>query len=137
MISLTVAQYWKRSVSSIMLSSPAYKHFFVGGAGHAQRCFVGWQMTKYTDPQVHASVKMNTGENSPVLAVDFSTLGSFFEENSVVIAWMESYAMGIHAFIDRIHSAGLKAFFFVDMIVLPLKVIGKYHLKETLQFINE
>ena len=91
---------------------------------------VGWQMTKYADPQVLASLnytaKMSTGENSPVLAVNFSTLGSFFEENSVELAWMESYAMGIDAFIDRIHSAGLKAFFFVDMIVLPLKVIDHY-----------
>ena len=34
--------------------------------------------------------------------------------------------MGINAFIERIHSAGLKVFFFVDMIVLPLKVIDNY-----------
>lgn len=91
---------------------------------------VGWQMTKYADPQVLASLnytaKMSTGENSPVLAVNFSTLSSFFTENSVELAWMESYAMGIDAFIDRIHSAGLKAFFFVDMIVLPLKIIDHY-----------
>ena len=91
---------------------------------------VGWQRTKYADPQVLASLnytaKMSTGENSPVLAVNFSTLGSFFEENSVELAWMESFAMGIDAFIDRIHSAGLKAFFFVDMIVLPLKIIDHY-----------
>ena len=91
---------------------------------------VGWQMTKYADPQVLASLnytaKMSTGENSPVLAINFSTIGSFFEENSVELAWMESYALGIDAFIERIHSAGLKAFFFVDMIVLPLKVIDHY-----------
>ena len=91
---------------------------------------VGWQMTKYADPQVLASLnytaKMSTGENSPVLAVNFSTLGDFFADNSVELAWMESYAIGIDAFIDRIHSAGIKAFFFVDMIVLPLKVIDHY-----------
>ena len=34
--------------------------------------------------------------------------------------------MGIDAFIDRIHSAGLKAFFFIDMIVLPVKIIDHY-----------
>ena len=34
--------------------------------------------------------------------------------------------MGIDAFIERIKSAGLKAFFFVDMIVLPVKVIDHY-----------
>ena len=43
---------------------------------------VGWQMTKYADPQVLASLnytaKMSIGENSPILAVNFSTLGSFF-----------------------------------------------------------
>ena len=91
----------------------------------------GWQMSKYSDPQVLASLnftgKVSTGENSPLLAVNFSTLGfNFFEENSVELAWMESYALGIDAFIERIHSAGLKAFFFVDMIVLPLKVIDHY-----------
>ena len=90
----------------------------------------GWQMTKYSDPKVLASLnftgKVSTGENSPLLAVNFSTLGDFFETNSVELAWMESYAMGIDSFIERIHSAGLKAFFFVDMIVLPLKVIDHY-----------
>ena len=90
----------------------------------------GWQMTKYSDPMVLASLnytgKVSTGENSPFLAVNFSTLGNFFEENSVELAWMESYAMGIDAFIERIKSAGLKAFFFVDMIVLPVKVIDHY-----------
>ena len=64
--------------------------------------------------------------NEPALAVNFSTLESFFEENSIELAWMESYALGINAFIERIHSAGLKVFFFVDMIVLPLKVIDNY-----------
>ena len=87
----------------------------------------GWQMTKYSDPMVLASLnytgKVSTGENSPFLAVNFSTLGNFFEEE---LAWMESYAMGIDAFIERIKSAGLKAFFFVDMIVLPVKVIDHY-----------
>ena len=91
---------------------------------------VGWQMTKYADPQVLASLnytaKMSMGENSPVLAVNFSSLGSFFEENSVELAWMESYALDRDTFIEYIHSAGLKAFFFVDMIVLPLKVIDHY-----------
>ena len=42
----------------------------------------GWQMTKYSDPQVLASLnftgKVSTGENSPFLAVNFSTLGDFF-----------------------------------------------------------
>ena len=51
---------------------------------------VGWQMTKYVDPQVLASLnytaKMSTGENSPVLTINFSTLGSFLEENSVELA---------------------------------------------------
>ena len=60
--------------------------------------------------------------SEPVLAVNFSTLESFFEENSIELAWMESYALGINAFIERIHSAGLK----VCMIVLPLKVIDNY-----------
>ena len=94
---------------------------------------VGWQVSKYTDPQMLASLnytaKMSTGENSPVLSLNFSTLGNFFEENSVELAWMESYAIGIDSFIERIHSVGLKAFFFVDIIILvtlPLKVIDHY-----------
>ena len=70
----------------------------------------GWQMTKYADPHVLASLnytgKVSTGENSPLLAVNFSTLGNLFGNDSVELAWMESYAMGIEAFIERIKSAG-------------------------------
>ena len=53
----------------------------------------GWQTTKYSDPMVFASLnytgKVSTGENSPFLVVNFSTLGNFFEENSVELASLD------------------------------------------------
>ena len=57
------------------------------------------------------------------MAVDFHTLGDFFPAGSAARAWLDAYKVGVHAFVDRATTAGLQAYFFVDLLVFPTAVL--------------
>jgi len=60
-------------------------------------------------------------------AVDFHTTGQdFFPAGSPQRRWLDAYARGVDRFLARATAAGLKAYFFVDMIVLPTFVLAAY-----------
>jgi hypothetical protein len=68
-----------------------------------------------------------TGEMSGTQAVDFHTLGhDFFPAGSAQRLWLDAYAKGVGRFVKRAKAQGLKAYFFVDLIVLPTFVLDAW-----------
>ena len=89
---------------------------------------VGWEQSKYFDPRVLKKLDYNaqttTGEMSGTQAVDFHTLGhDFFPAGSSQRMWLDAYAKGCDRFVLRAKEQGLKAYFFVDLMVLPTFVL--------------
>ena len=65
-----------------------------------------------------------TGEMSGTQAVDFHSLGhDFFPAGSAPRLWLDAYARGVDRFVSRAKAAGVKAYFFVDLVVLPTPVL--------------
>lgn len=92
---------------------------------------VGWEQTKYFDPnelkKLEYTGMTTTGEMSGTQAVDFHTLGQdYFPAGSAERLWLDAYAKGVDRFVARAKSAGIKAYFFVDMIVLPTTVLAQW-----------
>jgi hypothetical protein len=93
---------------------------------------VGWQPTKYFDARTLAArgytAQSTTGEMSGTQAVDFHTLGNgdYFPAGTPQRAWLDAYARGVHAFVNRTKAAGLRSYFFVDLLVFPEAVIQAY-----------
>ena len=60
-------------------------------------------------------------------AVDFHTLGhDFFPAGSAQRLWLDAYAKGVDRFVARAKATGLKAYFFVDLVVLPTPVLAAW-----------
>ena len=92
---------------------------------------VGWEQTKYFDPKelkkLNYTGMTTTGEMSGTQAIDFHTLGhDFFPAGSAERLWLDAYAKGVDRFIKRAKAAGVKAYFFVDLIVLPTTVLAQW-----------
>ena len=61
-------------------------------------------------------------------AITYDSLSSdIFPKGSEERAWVENLADRIDHKINEIHAAGLKAYYFMDIIVLPKKVKELYH----------
>lgn len=60
--------------------------------------------------------------------MDFHTLGTgdYFPAGSGARRWLDAYAHGVSRFVNRTKAAGLKAYFFVDLLVFPVPVIEAY-----------
>ena len=89
---------------------------------------VGWEQSKYFDPSVLKELgytgQATTGEMSGTQAVDFHSLGhDFFPAGSAPRLWLDAYARGVDRFVSRAKAAGVKAYFFVDLVVLPTPVL--------------
>ena len=89
---------------------------------------VGWEQTKYFDPKelkkLDYTGMTTTGEMSGTQAVDFSSLGhDFFPAGSAERLWLDAYAKGVDRFVKRAKAGGLKAYFFVDLMVFPTVVL--------------
>lgn len=94
---------------------------------------VAWQQTKYTDPGYLATLnytgRVTTGELSPFLTVDFSSLNDgqdYFPAGSPARAWLETMRAGVQANAERAQAAGVDFVPFVDMVVLPAAVVAHY-----------
>eukprot|EP00051_Salpingoeca_urceolata_P017172 m.232290 g.232290 ORF g.232290 m.232290 type:complete len:727 (+) comp18882_c0_seq12:64-2244(+) len=93
---------------------------------------VAWEQTKYADARVlkklDYTAQCTTGEVSGTQAVDFHTLGAgdFFPAGSPQRQWLDAYAAGVDRFVARAVQAGLKAYFFVDMVVFPTPVLEAF-----------
>eukprot|EP00040_Diaphanoeca_grandis_P024403 m.134036 g.134036 ORF g.134036 m.134036 type:complete len:573 (+) comp29715_c0_seq1:24-1742(+) len=92
---------------------------------------VAWQQSKYIDPRslvdLGYTAQCSTGEVSGTQAVDFHTTGQdFFPQGSVGRMWLDAYIIGVGRFVNRAKQAGLKAYFFVDMLVFPNAVLKAY-----------
>ena len=90
---------------------------------------VAWQQTKYFNPSNIAALNFTgmttTGEMSGTQAVDFHTLGGdFFPQGSAERVWLDNYKNGIHAWVNRCVAAGVKPYFFVDLLVFPTPVLN-------------
>lgn len=88
-------------------------------------------MRRYFDPRSLKNLgytgQSTTGELSGTQAVDFHTTGhDFFPAGSPQRAWLDAYARGVDRFLSRAKAQGIKAYFFVDMIVLPTFVIDAF-----------
>lgn len=91
----------------------------------------GWEDSKYTKPTVLHELgytgSSTTGEMSGTQAVDFSSTGrNFFPRGSPQRAWLDSYSRGVKRWIARTQAAGLKVYFYVDLLVFPTFVIDAY-----------
>lgn len=71
---------------------------------------------------------VTTGEISGTQAIDFHSTGhDFFPAGSPQRAWLDEYQRGVTAYVARSRLvSGFKAYFFVDMIVLPIYVLQAY-----------
>eukprot|EP00038_Savillea_parva_P017329 m.19844 g.19844 ORF g.19844 m.19844 type:complete len:597 (+) comp3731_c0_seq1:39-1829(+) len=92
---------------------------------------VAWQQSKYFDARNLGARgytgQTTTGEMSGTQAVDFHTLGTdFFPTGSPQRRWLDAYARGVQGFVNRTKAAGLKSYFFVDLLVFPTPVIAAY-----------
>ena len=92
---------------------------------------VGWEQTKYFDPKELKKLEYTgmttTGEMSGTQAVDFSSLGhDFFPAGSAQRLWLDAYAKGVDRFVKRAKAGGLKAYFFVDLMVFPTVVLDAW-----------
>eukprot|EP01065_Artemidia_motanka_P005920 TRINITY_DN12878_c0_g1_i1.p1 TRINITY_DN12878_c0_g1~~TRINITY_DN12878_c0_g1_i1.p1 ORF type:complete len:588 (+),score=184.61 TRINITY_DN12878_c0_g1_i1:65-1765(+) len=92
---------------------------------------VGWQQTKYRNPkvlkQLGYTARALTGELSGTQAVDFHSLGhDFFPAGSPQREWLDAYAAGVRSDVAAAVDAGIKVYFFVDLVVLPTPVIAAY-----------
>lgn len=60
-------------------------------------------------------------------AVDFSSTGhDFFPAGSPERLWLDAYGKGVTGFVNRAKAAGLKAYFFVDLLVFPTVVLEQW-----------
>ena len=94
---------------------------------------VGWEQTKYFDPEELLKLgytgMTTTGEMSGTQAVDFASLGgpiNFFPPGSAQRLWLDAYAKGVDRYIKRAKATGLKAYFFVDLLVFPAPVLAAW-----------
>ena len=91
-----------------------------------------WQQSKYLDASFLQNMgytgQVTTGEISGTLAVDFSSIQGqdFFPSGSPQRLWLDTYSRGVHRFVDQTKRAGLKAYFFVDLLVFPVFVVNAY-----------
>ena len=97
---------------------------------------VAWQQSKYFDPRTlkaHGyTAQTTTGEMSGTQAVDFSSIANppggkpFFPAGSKQRMWLDAYRRGVDSFVRRATAAGVKAYFFVDLLVFPTPVLEAY-----------
>eukprot|EP00052_Salpingoeca_macrocollata_P004464 m.41471 g.41471 ORF g.41471 m.41471 type:complete len:585 (+) comp14234_c0_seq1:3-1757(+) len=94
---------------------------------------VGWQQTKYHDPATLLNYGytgiVTTGELSPLLLANFSSLGLgdiFFPPGNVSRSWQDEMAAAVAANIARCKAGGVQFYPFVDMIVLPRSVVQHF-----------
>jgi hypothetical protein len=92
---------------------------------------VAWQQSKYFEATTLKGAgytgQTTTGEMTGTQAVDFSSTGhDFFPAGSKQRLWLDAYSKGISRFIDQAKHAGVKAYFFVDLLVFPTFVIDAY-----------
>lgn len=88
-------------------------------------------LTSFNDPQKLADYGYNgqvVNENRPpTAAVTFDAFDSrIFPADSEERVWAETVADRIDARSQQIHAAGLKAFYFTDIITLPRKLVSLY-----------
>lgn len=60
-------------------------------------------------------------------ALTFDTLGNIFPVGTKGRQWVQQAAARVKENIRRTHKAGLQAFYFTDIIVLPKPLVDKYH----------
>jgi hypothetical protein len=65
--------------------------------------------------------------HTPSQAGDFHPLGhDFVPARSAQRLWLDAYAKGVDRFVARAKATGLKAYFFVDLVVLPTPVLAAW-----------
>jgi len=92
---------------------------------------VAWEQTKYFDGRVLKengyTAQSSTGETSGTQAVDFHTTGQdFFPAGSAQRVWLDAYSAGVQQQVESAKASGVKAYFFVDLLVFPTFVIDHY-----------
>jgi hypothetical protein len=92
---------------------------------------VAWEQSKYFDARVLKqagyTAQSSTGETSGTQAVDFHSTGiDFFPAKSAQRLWLDAYTAGVKQQVDAAKASGIKAYFFVDLLVFPTFVIDHY-----------
>jgi len=131
-------EWWRRRITAVlwlMASAAAGSipndHVLIDMTQNNPGDAVAWQQTKYFDPRVLAkagyTAQSSTGETSGTQAVDFHSTGfDFFPSGSPQRQWLDAYTAGIESMVRHAKASGLKAYFFVDLLVFPTFVVDHF-----------